>query len=290
MQRILWGLIAVAAVAGWVVAFVAINRSNDLKTKLAESETERAALSETLAAAQAGLRKYRDTAGQMESLGERIDAVRAELDGLTRQAEAKYREHLALAQKIKAGKEELAALAPRIEASKSEVTGLKQQIALARIELERLQAEARRSRKSAVRSEQGPPARQKRETTPEPKTTAVPSSPTTTTGAQERDLTTEARRRFRIIDKNGDNTIDRLEFRLNKVAALSLIDANRDGYVTLDETLLTPDKFKRFDADGDGKISSVEFVDLRSFDTIDGNRDGSVTFEEYLSFVRATAR
>ncbi len=290
MQRILWGLIAVAAVAGWVVAFVAINRSNDLKTKLAESETERAALSETLAVAQAGLRKYRDTAGQMESLGERIDAVRAELDGLMRQAEAKYREHLALAQKIKAGKAELAALAPRIEASKSEVTGLKQQIALARIELEQLQAEARRSRESAVRSEKGPPARQKRETTPEPKTTAVPSSPTTTTGAQERDLTTEARRRFRIIDKNGDNTIDRLEFRLNKVAALSLIDANSDGYVTLDETLLTPDKFKRFDADGDGKISSVEFVDLRSFDTIDGNRDGSVTFEEYLSFVRATAR
>ncbi len=45
------GLISVAAVAGWVVAFVGINRSNDLKTKLAASETERAALSETLAPA-----------------------------------------------------------------------------------------------------------------------------------------------------------------------------------------------------------------------------------------------
>ena len=290
MQRILWGLIAVAAVAGWVVAFVGINRSNDLKTKLAASETERAALSETLAAAQVGLRKYRHTAGQMKILGEQIDAVRAELDRLTRQTEAKNRQLLALAQKIETGKAELAALAPRIEAGESEATGLKQQIALARIELERLQAEARRSRKSAVRSEEGPPARQKRQTTPEPKKTAAPSSPTTTAGAQERDLTTEARRRFRVIDKNGDDMIDPLEFRLNKVAALSLIDANRDGYVTLDETLLTPDKFKRIDADGDGKISSVEFVDLRSFNTIDENRDRSVTFEEYLSFIRATAR
>ncbi len=97
---------------------------------------------------------------------------------------------------------------------------------------------------------------------------------------------------------NADNAVfctDRTHHNRKKdafavVAALSLIDANSDGYVTLDETLLTPDKFKRFDADGDGKISSIEFVDLRSFDTIDGNRDGSVTFEEYLSFVRATAR
>ncbi len=229
MQRILWGLISVAAVAGWVVAFVTINRSNDLKTKLAASETERAALSETLAAAQAGLRKYRHTAGQMKSLGERIDAGRADFDRLTRQTEAKNRQLLALAQKIEAGKAELAALAPRIEAGESEATGLKQQMALARIELERLQAEARRSRKSAVRSEQGPLARQNRQTTPEPKKTAAPSSPTTTAGAQKKDLITEARRRFRVIDNNGDDTIDRLEFRLKKVAALSLIDANRDG-------------------------------------------------------------
>lgn len=61
-------------------------------------------------------------------------------------------------------------------------------------------------------------------------------------------------------------------------------------YVTLDETLLTADKFKRFDANGDGKISSLEFIASRSYDTIDGNRDGSLTFKEYLSFIRETAR
>ncbi len=74
------------------------------------------------------------------------------------------------------------------------------------------------------------------------------------------------------------------------MAAFGLIDADGDGYVTLDETLLTADKFKRFDANGDGKISSLEFIASRSYDTIDGNRDGSLTFKEYLSFIRETAR
>jgi len=131
---------------------------------------------------------------------------------------------------------------------------VQQQIALARMELEKLQAEARRHQESALRPAKRPLARRRHQTTPEPRKTTAPSSPAAKTGTRKRDLTEEARRRFRIIDTNGDDTIDRVEFRLGKVAAFGLIDANGDGYVTLDETLLTADKFKLFDANGDGHL------------------------------------
>jgi Ca2+-binding EF-hand superfamily protein len=290
MQRILWGLIAVLAIAGWVVAFLAIKKSNDLETRLVASENERTQLSETLATAQAGLRKYRDAAGQMGKLDKRISAARTKLNRLTRQAETKDREGWALAQKIEAGKAELTKLSRKIEADKSQVTDVQQQIALARMELEKLQVEAKQYQESALRPAKRPLVRRRHQTTPEPRKTTAPSSPAAKTGTRKRDLTEEARRRYRIIDTNGDDTIDRVEFRLGKVAAFGLIDADGDGYVTLDETLLTADKFKRFDANGDGKISSLEFITSRSYDTIDSNRDGSLTFKEYLSFIRETAR
>jgi len=290
MQRILWGLIAVLAIAGSVVAFLAIEKSNDLETRLVASENERTQLSETLATAQAGLRKYRDAAGQMGKLNKRISAARTKLNRLTRQAETKDREGRALAQKIEAGKAELTKLSRKIEADKSQVTDVQQQIALARMELEKLQAEARQHQASALRPAKRPLVRRRHQTTPVPRKTTAPSSPAAKTGTRKRDLAEEARRRYRIIDTNGDDTIDRVEFRLGKVAAFGLIDANGDGYVTLDETLLTADKFKRFDANGDGKISSLEFITSRSYDMIDGNRDGSLTFKEYLSFIRETVR
>jgi Ca2+-binding EF-hand superfamily protein len=297
MQRILWGLIAVAvlALAGWVVAFLAIKKSNDLETRLETSANERTRLGETLATAQAGLEKYRDAAGRMGKLDKRIGAARTKLDRLTRQAETKDREGWALARKIKAGKAELTKLSRKIEADKSQAAGLRQQIQLARMELEKLRAEARQQREAAQRLAtqrlaKRPLPRRQRQTTPRPGKTTAPSSAVAKTGTRKRDLTEEARRRYRVIDTNGDDTIDRVEFRLGKVAAFDLIDANGDGYITLDETLLTADKFKRFDANGDGKISSIEVITSRSFDMIDGNGDGSLTFKEYLSFIRETVR
>jgi Ca2+-binding EF-hand superfamily protein len=118
----------------------------------------------------------------------------------------------------------------------------------------------------------------------EPSTAAKATTKTTET--QESDLLADARRRFRKVDQNRDDKIDRVELRLRKVAFLSLIDVNRDGYLTIDETLLSPDVFKRFDSDGDGKISSFEFVDAPTFTAIDADRDEFVTIEEYLRFLR----
>ena len=62
---------------------------------------------------------------------------------------------------------------------------------------------------------------------------------------------------------------------------------DRDSvYLTLDETLLSPEAVQNFDSDGDGKISSLEMADRRSFSVMDTNRDGFVTFEEYVKFLR----
>ena len=122
-----------------------------------------------------------------------------------------------------------------------------------------------------------------------PKAVSEPAAPVKTTKIQESDLLTDARRRFRKLDQNRDNKIDRLDLRLMKVVFLSLIDVDRDGHLTIEETLLAPDVFKRFDSDGDGKISSFEIEDAPIFTAIDANRDEFVTFEEYLRFLRIPA-
>jgi Ca2+-binding EF-hand superfamily protein len=65
-------------------------------------------------------------------------------------------------------------------------------------------------------------------------------------------------------------------------------DANEDDYLTLDETLLSPEAFQNFDSDGDGRISSLEMADRRSFSVMDADRDEFVTFEEYVKFLRVS--
>ena len=65
-----------------------------------------------------------------------------------------------------------------------------------------------------------------------------------------------------------------------------MVDANDDGYLTLDETLLSPEGFQQFDTDGDGKISSPELADRGSFKVMDADGDDFITFEEYMKFLR----
>ncbi len=121
-----------------------------------------------------------------------------------------------------------------------------------------------------------------------PKAVSEPSTPAKTTKTQESDLLTNARRRFARIDQDGDGRFDRLDFRLKSVSLFGLVDANEDDYLTLDETLLSPEAFQSFDFDGDGRISSLELTDRRSFSVIDIDRDEFVTFEEYLKFLRVS--
>ncbi len=288
MQRILLGLIAVAAVAGWITAFYALKSSGDVKEGLTATRAELSAVSEKLTSTQNRLRLQQDAAGNLEEIGERLGSVQAEAAALTRQLKTRTSELQTLQQKTDAGETELASVMRQIEAKKSVLASLAQDVEAARAELDRLRTEQHEAVSqspttgSAVGSTPQAPAT--------PKAVSEPSTPTKATAkateTQESDLLTDARRRFRKVDQNRDDKIDRVELRLKKVSFLSLIDVNRDDYLTIDETLLSPDVFKRFDSDGDGKISSFEFVDAPTFTAIDANRDEFVTIEEYLRFLR----
>jgi len=286
MQRILLGVIAAAAVAGWIAAFYALKGSGEVEERLTATRAELSAVSEKLTNTQNRLRLQQEAAGSLEKIGERIGSVQAEAAALTRQIKTRTSELQTLQQKIDAGETELASVMRQIEAKKSALASLAQDVEAARAELDRLRTEQHEAVSqspttgSAVGSTPQAPAT--------PKAVSEPSTPAkaTATKTQESDLLTDARRRFRKVDQNRDGKIDRLELRLKKVAFLSLIDVNRDGYLTIDETLLSPNTFKRFDSDGDGKISSFEFVDAPTFTAIDANRDEFVTFEEYLRFLR----
>ena len=73
----------------------------------------------------------------------------------------------------------------------------------------------------------------------------------------------------------------KFEFRLNSVKLLGVIDANQDGFVTRDETFLSPEQFKLFEFNGDGKISKDEFRGPdRFWSRLDGDGDGVVTRKE----------
>ncbi len=288
MQRILLGVIAAVAVAGWIAAYYALKSSGDVKERLTATRAELSAVSEKLTSTQNRLRLQQDAAGSLEEIGERIGSVQTEAAALTRQIKTRTCELQTLLRKTDAGKTELASVTRQNEARKSALAGLAQDVEAARAELDRLRTEQHEAVSqspttgSAVGSTPQAPAT--------PKTVSEPATPakamTKATETQESNLLTDARRRFRKVDQNRDDKIDRVEFRLRKVAFLSLIDVNRDGYLTIDETLLSPDVFKRFDSDGDGKLSSFEFVDAPTFTAIDANRDEFVTIEEYLRFLR----
>ena len=121
----------------------------------------------------------------------------------------------------------------------------------------------------------------------EPETQAIPEVKASAADLVGPERVAEAERRFQIIDQDGDGKIDEFEFRMNSIKLLGLIDANDDGFVTIEETLLSPEQFKLFDTEGDGKISSVEFT--RAFPTIDTKQQGFITFEEYLAQIQLTA-
>ena len=297
MQRILLGVIAAVAVAGWIAAFYASKSTGEVEERLTASKAELSAVSEKLTNTRNRLRLQQDAAGSLEEIGERIGSVQAEAAALTRQIKTRTSELQALQQKIDAGETEFASVTRQIEAKKSALASLAQDVKAARAELGRLRTEQQKAVGSTPQAPATPKAVSQSPSTGSvagstskvpatPKTVSEPSAPATATRTQESGLLTDARRRFRKVDMNRDDKIDRVEFRLKKVAFLSLIDVNRDGYLTIDETLLSPDVFKRFDSDGDGKLSSFEFVDAPTFTTIDANRDEFVTIEEYLRFLR----
>lgn len=99
-------------------------------------------------------------------------------------------------------------------------------------------------------------------------------------------------------DSNKDGRVDRAEFDSERAAHFKTVDTNGDGFLSADEMTAFHDaqrakmeskqgdmgaKFlKRFDADGDGKVSEAEWPKKgrMTFADADGNKDGTVTADE----------
>lgn len=82
-------------------------------------------------------------------------------------------------------------------------------------------------------------------------------------------------------DENEDGHIDRIEFLNRMKEAFFFVDANKDGYVTLEEYQQAiqgadPKRFTSADGNQDSKISMAEFLKAvnADFDAADKNGDG----------------
>ena len=285
MQKILLRLTAVAAVAGWVVAFLSMSESSDLEDQMAAAKIELTKTSEQLTDTQGRLALMQGAASSSDDI-HKLAAKQTEAAALDEEIGAKKRELETLRQDLDSGKTELGAMADRISASKSELSRLTRDQELAEAKLDWQRAKIERQRAAAIDT---PTEKQTAAQAPRVPTDAAvePVAMNTTTAAaiSTADPLADAKRRFARIDQDGDGRFDRLDFRLKRVSLFGMVDANEDGYLTLDETLLSPEAFQRFDSDGDGKISSLESANRRGFSVMDTNRDDFVSFEEYAKFL-----
>ena len=285
MQKILLGLTAVAAVAGWVVAFLSMSESSDLEDQMAAAKIELTKTSEQLTDTQGRLALMQGAASSLDDI-HKLAAEQTEAAALDEEIGAKKRELETLRQDLDSGKTELGAMADRISASKSELSRLTrdQELAEAKLDWQRAKIERQRAAAIDTLTEKQTAAQAPRVPT-DAAVAPVAMNTTTAAAISTADPLADAKRRFARIDQDGDGRFDRLDFRLKRVSLFGMVDANEDGYLTLDETLLSPEAFQRFDSDGDGKISSLESMDRRGFSVMDTNRDDFVSFEEYAIFL-----
>jgi hypothetical protein len=286
-QKVLLGIVAVGALAGWAMAFLGMKESSDLGDRLAATKAELSGTSEQLTDTQSRLALTQGAASSLEDIDDRVAEKQAEAATLADEIEAKRSELGTLRQDLESGKIELDTLADRVEASKAVLSRLTQDQEAVKAELGRLRAETERQPGAAISSPvKTQTAAQASKAPAVSKTAPANKEATTAVATAVVDPLADARQRFARIDQDGDGRFDRLDYRLKRVSLLGMVDANEDGYLTLDETLLSPDAFQKFDTDGDGKISSAETADLWSFSVMDTNRDNFVTFEEYVKILR----
>jgi DNA repair exonuclease SbcCD ATPase subunit len=282
MPRVILGLVAVVVVAGWPTAIFYFTKWRDQDVSLEISETKRVKLEKDFELIQRDLEKQIESAGRLDEISQQLRSAEDQAAALEGQIQAKRDELIVIGNKIESGEAELGKLEPQLSERKATVNEIEQEIELADSELERLRAEAEDLKQNAAPAQSEP--------MPEPILEPEITSEVVSVEAEpnETDRVAEVRRRFEIVDKNGDGRVDQFEFRLKSIRMQDQLDTNRDGFVTIDETLLSPEKFKLLDSDGDGKISPVEFT--RALAIIDTAGQGFITFEDYLAFVQVTAK
>ena len=282
MPRVILGLVAVVIVAGWPTAIFYFTKWRDQDVSLEISETKRVKLEKDFELIQRDLEKQIESAGRLDEISQQLSSAEDQAAALEGQIQAKRDELIVIGNKIESGEAELAKLEPQLSERKATVNEIEQEIELAGSELERLRAEAEDLKQNAAPAQSEP--------MPEPILEPEITSEVVSVEAEpnETDRVAEVRRRFEIVDENGDGRVDQFEFRLKSIRMQDQLDTNRDGFVTIDETLLSPEKFKLLDSDGDGKISPVEFT--RALAIIDTAGQGFITFEDYLAFVQVTAK
>jgi Ca2+-binding EF-hand superfamily protein len=282
MPRVILGLVAVVIVAGWPTAIFYFTKWRDQDVSLEISETKRVKLEKDFELIQRDLEKQIESAGRLDEISQQLSSAEDQAAALEGQIQAKRDELIVIGNKIESGEAELAKLEPQLSERKATVNEIEQEIELAGSELERLRAEAEDLKQNAAPAQSEP--------MPEPILEPEITSEVVSVEAEpnETDRVAEVRRRFEIVDKNGDGRVDQFEFKLKSIRMQDQLDTNRDGFVTIDETLLSPEKFKLLDSDGDGKISPVEFT--RALAIIDTAGQGFITFEDYLAFVQVTEK
>lgn len=99
----------------------------------------------------------------------------------------------------------------------------------------------------------------------------------------------DAARLFRTLDLNADKQVDRDEFNIQEMEIFYHNDADRDGFLVKQETIMSQASFATVDQDKDGKLSGYEFIDskLTDFDEIDSNSNGILTSDEFEAFLEA---
>jgi hypothetical protein len=88
-------------------------------------------------------------------------------------------------------------------------------------------------------------------------------------------------------DKNHDGNIDRVEFLNRLTEAFFFVDANKDGFLTVQEMQQAiarsdPQRVKAADTDGDSKLSMYEYqrAIAQSFDEADTDKNGLLSMQE----------
>ncbi len=281
IQKIAAAVVAGVAIAGWATAIVFMVRSAGLGEELATMEAELAAQAGRISEIEDALTRERAAAGNLPAITKQIEVARKELVTVTSQLAADRKEQVALAAQAQASEAELAKLMPRVAAARDELAVVTPRLADAKARLSQLRYEIAQQQIALT----APPRTEsaKAETGTKPVASARPAK-------QKSRARPDARGRFEFVDENGDGRIDRQEFNFKKVRLLDWVDANNDGYLTMDETVFSEETFKQFDRDGDGKLSQLEFIGARIFDAIDKNRDGSVTYEELERILRTAGQ